>query len=202
MKLLPLVIALLLPPSSAEGTALLVPSHTDGEMLKCRTYDLPGYVTVVDGEIIRDYRGTGRDTAAGTEVLPQADDLISVEVRCLRVRSTEKESGWALRSAIVVVTKSGAPKVAHAQLTELVEEQRLHFGRTGRYAASLAELKFTDTRAALGIELKLHDDGWSASVSFKDPELGCRVAVGGAAAADQELRPGIPECVSADAARG
>lgn len=195
--LLPLAVALLLLPNVAEGAALLLPPSAAGVVLKCRTHDLPGHITVVDGEIVRDYRGTGPDTEEATRVMPESDDIMSVEVRCLRVRSAEVESGWALRSAIVVLTKSGAQKVALSQLAELVEEQRLHFERTGRYAASLTELKFTDTRASLGIELKVNEDGWWAAVSFKDPGFGCRVAVGSEAAADPDLRPGVPLCVSA-----
>jgi hypothetical protein len=147
----------------------------------------------VDGEIVRDYQGIVPDAEAG-QVMPEADDVVLVEVRCLRVRSTEKESGWALRSAVIVVTRSGAPKVAHAQLAELVEEQRLHLERTGRYAASLTELQFPETRGNLGIEMKVDDDGWSASVSLNDPGITCRVAVGGAAAADPDLRPDVPVC--------
>src|SRR5687767_4543331 len=95
--LLPLAVALLLSPNAAEKAPLQLAPPDDGGRLKCRSTDLPGYVTVVDGQIVRDYRGTGRDTAAAEQVLPEAREIISVEVRCLRVRSTETESGWALR---------------------------------------------------------------------------------------------------------
>ena len=198
VTLLPLALALLLPLELSGGAAHLLPSHMGGGTLKCPSAEIPGYITVVDGKVVRDYRGAGGDTAAvGT--LPEREDILSLEVRCLRVRSTERASGWARRSAIIMVSKSGALKVAQDQLTELAEVQLLHAERTGGYATSLTELKFTDTRASLGIELKVSDDGWSASVSFKDPSFACRVAVGGAAVADPELRPGVPVCVSADA---
>jgi hypothetical protein len=198
MNLLPLAIVLLLSPNAVGKAAPQLTEHVDA-IRKCRSPDLPGYVTVVDGEIVRDFRTTGRDTAAA-KILPEASDILAIEVRCLRVKSTELESGWALRSAIIVLTKSGAPKVARAQLTELVEEQRLHLERTGRYAPSVYDLKFIDTRDDLGIDMQVNADGWSASVSFKELQLKCRVAVGGAAAADPELRPGVPACVSADGA--
>lgn len=193
--LLPLAIALLSTPHLAEGAALMLASDAGLGARKCRTHDLPGHITVVDGQIVRDYRGDGPDAEESSRVLPESEDIMSIEVRCLRVRSPEKESGWALRSAIIVLTKSGARKVAHAQLEELVEEQRLYLDRTGRYAASLTELRFTETRASLGIEMTLNDDGWSARVSFTDPRLACRVAVGSAATADPDLRPGIPICL-------
>jgi hypothetical protein len=199
--LLPLAIALLILPAPARGAPLLLSPCTDSGIRKCRSHDLPGHITVVDGEIVADYRGVGVDTAETRHVLPHSPDVVSVEVRCLLVRSEEKESGWALRSAIVVVTRAGAQRVAQTQLAELVDEQRLHLERTGRHAASLQELRFTDTRASLGIELTVSDDGWSAAVAFEDLGFACRVAVGGAAAADPELRPGLPLCAPMDAAR-
>jgi hypothetical protein len=199
MNLLPLLTISLLLPAAAGGTASLLPP-TDGEMLKCRTHDIPGYVMMVDGEIVYDYRGAGQDAENARKAMPADDDVMSLHVRCLRVRSTENASGWELRSAIIVVSMSGAPKVARAQLTELVEEQRLHHERTGRYA-SLVELGFTETRGDLSIDLKTNDDGWSASISFRNPAIRCRVAVGAAVAADPELRPGVPVCGSADVAR-
>lgn len=198
--LLPLAVVLLLSPNTVGDAPLKPAPFTDGGTLKCQSPDLPGHITVVDGEIVRDFRGSGRDTATAGKGLPEASEIIWVEVRCLRVRSTETENGWARRSAIIVLSRSGAPKVAHAQLIELVEEQRLHFERTGTYAASLMDLEFTDTRVNLKVEMKVNADGWSASVSLKDLKLRCRVAVGGAAAADPELKPGIPTCASVDGA--
>lgn len=199
--LLPLAIALLLSPNTVGKAALQLTLPTDGGMLKCQAPDLPGHVTVVDGEIVRDDRVTRRDTVLVAKGLPETNEIIWVEVACLRVRSTETKSGWALRSAIIVLSKSGAPKVAHAYLVELVEEQRLHHERTGRYAPSLTDLKIFDTRGSLGVDMKVNADGWSASVFFKDLKLRCHVAVGGVVAADPQLRPGVPACASADGAR-
>jgi hypothetical protein len=174
--------------------ALALPLDAVPAAFKCPAeyHTVRGYLTIVDDVVVRDYRGTGRDSAEA--VLPDRDDLLSVEIRCLTLRGPEPGDPPTLRTAVVVLTKSGAPAVFEAQLAALVEEQRLHREHTGRYAATLTELNFFAGRTIIPIELTVDGDGWSAAVRMNGVPTTCRVAVGPAATSAPELRAGIPRC--------
>ncbi|HUF50763.1 MAG TPA: hypothetical protein VMN60_08020 [Longimicrobiales bacterium] len=171
--------------------SLAAPPGGVPDAFKCQKHTVPGHIVVVDDVVVRDYRGDGPAPILEDSGMPDRDDILSIEVRCLAVRPAEPGAAPVMRSAVIILTKSGAPRVMEAQLTELVEEQRLHRERTGRYAATLAELKFFDSRTELPIQLSVNDDGWSAAVRLASVPTACQVAVG---AADSAVRPGVPLC--------
>ena len=171
------------------AVATLLPADPATSLLKCRNPLIPGHVTVVDDVVVQDSRSTGKPPGQIADL--RQEDVIWVEVRCLRVRSDETADGWALRSAVVILTKRGAPKVMERQLAELVAEQRTYRARTGRYATSLAELAFLDSRTDIGIKLTVNGDSWSASTAVKGGDSSCRVADG----ADAGQPTGVPLCI-------
>jgi hypothetical protein len=159
---------------------------------------MPGHVVSLDDVIILDSEDATGDPDSSASVMPPQEDVLRIDVRCLSIRSPEGVEGWVKRSAVVILTRSGAREVAERQLADLVEEQRLNRERTGAFAETLSELAFTDRRIALGIKMTMSGEGWQASVAVPDPGFECRVAVGDAVTPDSGLQAGIPTCVMID----
>jgi hypothetical protein len=145
--------------------------------VKCRTHTVPGYVMVIDGRLIGEYGMDGTPSSPFEQpVLPPTEDILSIEVRCLDVRSGDGEA-MVRRSAILVVTKPGAAALLTSTLRDLMAEQARHREASGAYAGSTTALRFFDSRTTVDLAITLTGDGWSATAAMAGLDVVCRVAV-------------------------
>jgi hypothetical protein len=186
-RFLVLVLAMTLP------TSTMLASEPP-EVRKCKMPDVGGVILAVDDVVLFDSLIPGATKDDFDAVMPPVEDILSIQVRCLKVRSSDAdaEGEWRVRDAAIVVTRGGAQALAERHLSELVEAQRVHREQTGAFAQRLDALRFTESRASLEMILTTSDAGWAASVTYEDPGFECRVAVG--ADADGTVGQGQPVC--------
>lgn len=153
---------------------------------------LPGYALIVDGELRGEYATEEEAT------YPPSEQILTMEVACLRaLRSPDPR---ARQSAVVVITRRGAPRVLKSYLSDLVEAQADYRERTGEYAADLADLDFLATHITVPMEMSVGEAGWWAVATVPGSNSTCQVAIGSAAREARfqrgpRARPGTPVCL-------
>jgi hypothetical protein len=161
---------LLLAVDSAYGVARKCTSTPSGIPVVNRDHLL-----VVAGKIIGDLdprRGGVRSghIALDDQIRVPREDVLRVDIVCLEVSEGGRTVG---RSAVAVVTRTGAVSFMQAYLETLAELQQEYRAATGRYAKSLRELDFFNSRPPLPIELAANDDGWTAQVQLDGVATSC-----------------------------
>lgn len=126
---------------------------------------LPGYVYVLDGEVV------GVFEMDDSPPHPPAEEILVVEVTC----RPAADSGVprARRAAVLVATRSGASALLSRHLRDLGGALNAHRAETGSFAADLEEMGFFDGRLTVPIELQGGPDRWSATARLEGSNVVC-----------------------------
>lgn len=130
---------------------------------------LPGYVLIVDGERVGEY------AMDATPEMPPSDEVLVVEVTCLRAAGENPE---ARQAATVVVTRKGASRLLSTYLRDLVAAEEKYRSMSGEYTADLKELAFFESHIQIPLEMEVGDMGWFAAATVPGSNTTCRVTVG------------------------
>jgi hypothetical protein len=169
------------------ASLLLLADSAYGDVRKCTSTrsGLPVVnsepLLVVDGKIIGDLDPQGADVRSGHFVIDDQiavtpEDILRIDIVCLEVSEGDRTVG---RSAVALVTRTGAVSFMQSHLGTLAELQWDYRAATGRYAESLRELDFFTSRPPLPIELAANDDGWTAHVQLEGLATACQARARG-----------------------
>lgn len=130
----------------------------------------PGYVLIVDGELMGEY-AMGMEADADR---PEPEEIHAIRVTCIDA----PRANGARQAAVMIVTKRGATRLLTSYLGDLVVEQEKYRARHGSFAPDLATLRFLESRYPVEIDMRVEPAGWTATARVEGLAPLCEVAVG------------------------